>query len=183
MHGTNVKFISYQFTTDVQTYGHGPRYSTDKEEAEADVCPQKSQAAVWWLQLPQRKGKWDPLQNQHHTTIDNDRWIGRGGLIVWPPRSPDLTPMDFYTYVATLQPWFRRRHLILKSTLLPVLLRLDQPPGSNLAFSGARVSVCCIIVSCAPRSVAVRFNICYRLVQNMTFFLQNTSVVLLDFQP
>jgi hypothetical protein len=23
------------------------------------------------------------------------RWIGRGGPIAWPPRSPDLTPMDF----------------------------------------------------------------------------------------
>jgi hypothetical protein len=24
-----------------------------------------------------------------------DRWIGRGGAIIWPARSPDLTPMDF----------------------------------------------------------------------------------------
>jgi hypothetical protein len=23
------------------------------------------------------------------------RWIDRGGYIPWPPRSPDLTPMDF----------------------------------------------------------------------------------------
>jgi hypothetical protein len=22
-------------------------------------------------------------------------WIGRGGTIAWPPRSPDLTPLDF----------------------------------------------------------------------------------------
>lgn len=31
-----------------------------------------------------------------------DRWIGRGGprdhQIAWPPRSPDLTPMDFYLW-------------------------------------------------------------------------------------
>lgn len=25
-----------------------------------------------------------------------DRWIGRGGPISWPPRSPDLTEMDFF---------------------------------------------------------------------------------------
>jgi len=25
-----------------------------------------------------------------------DRWIGRGGLTLWPPRSPDLNPIDFY---------------------------------------------------------------------------------------
>jgi hypothetical protein len=24
------------------------------------------------------------------------RWIGRGGWLPWPPRSPDLTPLDFY---------------------------------------------------------------------------------------
>jgi hypothetical protein len=23
------------------------------------------------------------------------RWIGRGGPITWPPRSPDITPLDF----------------------------------------------------------------------------------------
>jgi hypothetical protein len=24
-----------------------------------------------------------------------ERWIGRGGPVHWPPRSPDLTPLDF----------------------------------------------------------------------------------------
>ena len=27
-----------------------------------------------------------------------NRWMGRGGPIPWPPRSPDLTPMDFYVW-------------------------------------------------------------------------------------
>ena len=27
-----------------------------------------------------------------------DRWIGRGGPIRWPPRSPDLTPLDFFLW-------------------------------------------------------------------------------------
>ena len=26
------------------------------------------------------------------------RWIGRGGPISWPPRSPDLTPLDFFLW-------------------------------------------------------------------------------------
>jgi hypothetical protein len=26
------------------------------------------------------------------------RWIGRGGWKQWPPRSPDLTPLDFYLW-------------------------------------------------------------------------------------
>ncbi|KAJ4428366.1 hypothetical protein ANN_24385 [Periplaneta americana] len=27
-----------------------------------------------------------------------DRWISRGGSIAWPPRSPDLNPLDFYLW-------------------------------------------------------------------------------------
>ncbi|KAK2578444.1 hypothetical protein KPH14_001061 [Odynerus spinipes] len=26
------------------------------------------------------------------------RWIGRGGIVPWPPRSPDMTPMDFFVW-------------------------------------------------------------------------------------
>ena len=26
------------------------------------------------------------------------QWIGRGGPIEWPPRSPDLTPLDFFLW-------------------------------------------------------------------------------------
>jgi hypothetical protein len=25
-----------------------------------------------------------------------NRWMGRGGPVHWPPRSPDLTPLDFF---------------------------------------------------------------------------------------
>lgn len=27
-----------------------------------------------------------------------EKWIGRGGPIAWPPRSPDLNPMDFFVW-------------------------------------------------------------------------------------
>lgn len=33
--------------------------------------------------------------------LDNhfpERWIGRGGPVAWPPRSPDLTPLDFFVW-------------------------------------------------------------------------------------
>jgi hypothetical protein len=26
------------------------------------------------------------------------RWVGRGGPIAWPPRSPDLTPLDVFLW-------------------------------------------------------------------------------------
>ena len=27
-----------------------------------------------------------------------NRWIGRGGFVSWPPRSPDLNPLDFFVW-------------------------------------------------------------------------------------
>jgi hypothetical protein len=33
--------------------------------------------------------------------LDNwrgDHWIGRGGPVAWPARSPDLTPLDFFLW-------------------------------------------------------------------------------------
>ncbi|KAJ4446265.1 hypothetical protein ANN_12959 [Periplaneta americana] len=31
-------------------------------------------------------------------SMRNGSWIGRGGVISWPPRSPDLTPLDYYLW-------------------------------------------------------------------------------------
>jgi len=28
--------------------------------------------------------------------IHPNRWIDRGGRVPWPPRSPDLNPLDFF---------------------------------------------------------------------------------------
>ena len=33
---------------------------------------------------------------QHLDEVFPERWIGRGGPVGWPPRSPDLNPLDFY---------------------------------------------------------------------------------------
>ncbi|GBN19430.1 hypothetical protein AVEN_113439-1 [Araneus ventricosus] len=30
-----------------------------------------------------------------------DRWIGRDGSIQWPPRSPDITPLYFFSFGVT----------------------------------------------------------------------------------
>jgi len=30
--------------------------------------------------------------------VFQDRWIGRRGHIEWPPRSPDLTSLDFFLW-------------------------------------------------------------------------------------
>ena len=73
------------------------------------------------------------------------------------------------SYEATLKPWSIHHQLMLKRILMPVLLRQQQPPGSNLTFLSAHISLCCV-VSCFTRSVAIHLNICSKLVQNTTFF-------------
>jgi hypothetical protein len=98
--------------------------------------------------------------------LNNDRWIGRGRPMAWSPRLPDLTPMDSF-------PWDHIKTLIL----LPVSLRRQQP-----VIVESHINLCCVVVGCLSRSVAICLNICSKLVWNTTF-LQNTSVVLLYFQP
>ncbi|OXU32246.1 hypothetical protein TSAR_008067 [Trichomalopsis sarcophagae] len=43
-----------------------------------------------------------------------NRWIGRGGLIAWPPRSPDLTPLDFYMWRYHKDTVYRERDMRMR---------------------------------------------------------------------
>ncbi|KFM73162.1 hypothetical protein X975_05258, partial [Stegodyphus mimosarum] len=43
--------------------------------------------------------------NDHFTR----RWIGRGRPIPWPPRSPDITPFDFFLWGFVKDNVYRRR--------------------------------------------------------------------------
>jgi hypothetical protein len=49
-----------------------------------------------------------------------NRWIGRGGLRHWPPRSPDINPLDFFLWgyvkmLSTENPLTRRRSSEIES--------------------------------------------------------------------
>jgi hypothetical protein len=70
---------------------------------------------------------------------------------------------------AILKPCFTSHQLILKRILLPVLLRQQQPG----IFECTHQSLCQLCIEVG----GLCLNIC------CTTFLQNTSVVLLDFQP
>ena len=35
------------------------------------------------------------LMTRHLNLTFPERWIGRGGHVQWPPRSPDITPLNF----------------------------------------------------------------------------------------
>jgi len=36
-------------------------------------------------------------------------WVGRGGHTAWPPRSPDLTPLDFFAWGFIKDVVYRRK--------------------------------------------------------------------------
>jgi hypothetical protein len=38
-----------------------------------------------------------------------NRWIGRRGPVEWPPRSPDLTPKDFFFWAVVKDKVFSRK--------------------------------------------------------------------------
>ena len=37
------------------------------------------------------------------------RWVGRGGPTAWPPRSPGLTPLDFFAWGFIKDVVYRRK--------------------------------------------------------------------------
>jgi hypothetical protein len=41
---------------------------------------------------------WSLIVRHFLTETMPGRWIGRGGPIPWPPRSPDITPLDFFLW-------------------------------------------------------------------------------------
>lgn len=50
-----------------------------------------------------------------------NRWIGRNGPILWPARSPDLTPVDYYV-------WGRAKHLVYSVEIIgreQLIARID----------------------------------------------------------
>lgn len=100
-----------------------------------------------WIQLdgaPPHFGR--NVRNWLHENYP-ERWIGRGGPVEWPPRSPDLTPLDFYV-------WGTMKNLVYVTpvaTQEELLARIMQAanqlsPGQNLNASNAvqRRSRACI---------------------------------------
>lgn len=51
-----------------------------------------------WFQQDGAPAHFSNEVRQHLDTVYENQWIGRGGPVSWPPRSPDLTPLDFYVW-------------------------------------------------------------------------------------
>ena len=58
------------------------------EQLQPRIIFQQDGAPPHWAKIVRNSLK-DKFEN---------RWIGRGGPIPWPPRSPDITPCDFFLW-------------------------------------------------------------------------------------
>lgn len=68
---------------------------------------------------------------RNHLNDNYSPWIGRGGTIAWPPRSPDLTPLDFFFWGTMKQKVYHevsntREELISKIIATGNVIRQDQ---------------------------------------------------------
>ena len=77
-----------------------------------------------------------------------DRWIGRRGTIDWPPRSPDLTPIDYFLWIYMKNKVYKRKFRKmeeLKSRIKEEFdaLKSNKPMLKRIASSiNTRVSEC-----------------------------------------
>ncbi|GFW01257.1 DUF4817 domain-containing protein [Trichonephila clavipes] len=53
-----------------------------------------------WFQQDGAPSHYTRHVREHLDRTFPNRWIGRGGPVAWPPRSPDLSPLDFFLWGA-----------------------------------------------------------------------------------
>lgn len=88
-----------------------------------------------WLQLDGAPAHYSLMVRELLDERFQERWIGRGGPIAWPARSPDLTPLDFFL-------WGYVKHLVYQeppTTRADMELRIIQAFGQITPEMLARV--------------------------------------------
>lgn len=61
------------------------------------AIPRAERDTMWWQQdgAPAHNAR---IVTDHLNNVLPDRWIGTTGSIRWPPRSPDLSPLDYFLW-------------------------------------------------------------------------------------
>lgn len=90
------------------------------------------------------------VRNYLNRTFPN-RWIGRGGPIRWPARSPDLTPLDFFL-------WGTMKQIVYSS---PVENEMDLV--ARVAEAAAIIREDRTVFERVRRSMIDRFRLCNRV--------------------
>lgn len=78
-----------------------------------------------------------------------DRWIGIGGAVEWPARSPDLTPLDFFL-------WGHLKEYVYRETIN----NMEQLQGR---IDEALATVTPEMIAAAQRNLIRRARLCIRM--------------------
>jgi hypothetical protein len=91
---------------------NGERYTTFLQGELNDlldaIVPVNERFRLWFQQdgVPSHSSR---IAREELKLQFGENWIGRGGPIPWPARSPDLTPPDFFVWAAIKERVFRER--------------------------------------------------------------------------
>nr|XP_034192564.1 uncharacterized protein LOC117609914 [Osmia lignaria] len=80
----------------------------------------------------------------HLNETFQDRWIGRGGPVAWPPQSPDMNPVDFYLWghlrnevyrqhIKSREEAVARIHAVVKTISVETLRKVQRNVASRAA--------------------------------------------------
>jgi hypothetical protein len=109
-----------------------------------------------WFQHDGAPAHFSREVRDHLNDTFGDRWIGRGGPVAWPPRSPDLTSLDFFL-------WGHMKSLVYET---PIPSREDLV--ARIVAAGAAIQDTPNIFENVRQSIIRRYNTCI-LVGGRTF--------------
>lgn len=72
---------------------------------------------------------WAVRVRDHLNQVYAGRWIGRGGPIPWPARSPDLNPCDFYLWSKIKSTVYRGNMMIREEALIAIRQTFQELPA------------------------------------------------------
>jgi hypothetical protein len=103
-----------------------------------------------WLQHDGAPAHFGDIVRDFLNDTYHQQWIGRGGPVSWPPRSPDLTPLDFYV-------WGTMKQLVYST-----------PVESEVDLIGRIVAAAAVIqennkFEDVRQSMSARFTMCNRV--------------------
>ncbi|CAK1600423.1 unnamed protein product [Parnassius mnemosyne] len=78
----------------------GPAYLTFLQEELPDLMSDVDLQTKrkMWFQHDGAPAHFSTIVRDYLNELYGDRWIGRGGPVAWPARSPDMTPLDFFLW-------------------------------------------------------------------------------------
>src|SRR5678815_5799280 len=102
-----------------------------------DDIPLATTRDVWF----QHDGAPEHFSHQvraHLNRVYTDKWIGRGGHVAWPARSPDLTPLDYFLWGHVKSVVYINLVNTRKELIQPIFSAFDQIGHSEGTFGRVR---------------------------------------------